>query len=247
MNKLVLLITLFLFENTLGQTFPHDAVPNRNVYENIYKIKYKNNTGTCVLVNYDSLSFFITAKHIFEDDSTKIKNGNSNVEFEIFQDSIWKKLNLELLIHEDPNIDLVALKLDKFIPTGLRPESDFIIGSEVYFLGYPLNLESSNSARINRGFPIALLRKGVLSGQITIKGKVYVLVDAKNNSGFSGGPVIYSPTNYFKDWVVIGIVSGRIPEEFKLDSNISFLNDAGFTFCTSIGYLSQIIEKKQNK
>ncbi|MYC29349.1 MAG: hypothetical protein F4X65_04560 [Chloroflexi bacterium] len=78
-----------------------------------------------------------------------------------------------------------------------------VLAQDVYFCGYPYGLTVEAGPDINQGFPIPLVKKGVLSGMSPNR----FLIDAINNPGFSGGPVVFAApqSNNFK---VAGVISG---------------------------------------
>jgi len=86
------------------------------------------------------------------------------------------------------------------------------LSQDVYFLGYPFGL-SIEGGKANNGFPIPFAKKGIIAAFTEDEGGVPILiVDAINNHGFSGGPVLVMDhsAHLLK---VVGVVSSYKVEE----------------------------------
>jgi hypothetical protein len=72
------------------------------------------------------------------------------------------------------------------------PEGDhfWFIGQDAYFLGFPFGLYTE-IGEINNHFPIPIVKKAIFSGKLGGVDSEVILLDGINNSGFSGGPVVY--------------------------------------------------------
>lgn len=82
---------------------------------------------------------------------------------------------------------------------------------------------SSSYEEKNTGlsYPVALLKRGIISGADNSDPESRIMfLDAINNPGFSGGPVLYwdAATKVSK---VIGVVSGRIPEKLIVPKGLN--------------------------
>ena len=75
----------------------------------------------------------------------------------------------------------------------------------VYFVGFPRGLFIENYV-VNDGFPIPLVKHGIIAALHTgVLGSPF-LVDGINNRGFSGGPVVRDDREMIP--TIIGVVSG---------------------------------------
>ena len=175
-----------------------------NVIQRTFRIKYKNRSGTCFIIDRGEYQYMITAKHIVEEIT------NSDI-VELYHEKEWKSLHVDLIGHGKGNIDLSVLtgdfsfSVDYDFPTSTDGLS---YGHDVYFLGFPSIVNIDTSAQvINNNFPFPIARKAVVCGM----DNDYILLDGRGNKGFSGGPVIFKPNN--KDlYSVAGVVSKGVDE-----------------------------------
>ena len=77
-----------------------------------------------------------------------------------------------------------SLKLE---PAALR---DMYLSQQVYFVGFPFGW-TTGGEDINQDFPLPLVKAGIVSAFPT--GGRPLILDAHNNKGFSGGPVVFVP------------------------------------------------------
>lgn len=82
-------------------------------------------------------------------------------------------------------------------------------GQDVYFVGFPYKMYISDDGSLN-GFPISFVKKGVLSAIENDNGAVTLFVDAINNEGFSGGPLIWTETFTTKDGFIVSKNTYRV-------------------------------------
>lgn len=77
-----------------------------------------------------------------------------------------------------------------------------MLAEDIYFLGFPFGM-SFDVGDLNAGFPMPLVKKGIVSGLHFEDG--LILLDGHNNPGFSGGPVVRRGTS--TEQTVVGLVS----------------------------------------
>ncbi len=184
-----------------------------NVISRTFHIKYGSGTGTCFTIDVDNKQYFVTAKHVIE----KLKDGDS---VELFYKNAWAKLNVKLIGHS-LNSDVSVFAIDFLIAGDPLPPTTkgIAYGQDLYFLGFPYGIKSEVGA-LNRDFPLPLVKKGILSAIFFDQPGKFLLIDGHNNPGFSGGPVVFKPSNT-GDFKVAGIISS-----YRYELENTFLNDS---------------------
>jgi len=172
-----------------------------NVYTRVFHLKFGNGTGTCFAIDYDKKQYLITAKHVIKD----LKDNDS---IELYHNGDWRKLNIRLIGHHK-TADVSVISINQILAEfKMEPSSNGITyGQDLYFLGFPYRLSDEANSQVNRNFPLALVKKGILSAILNDGYGNYLLLDGINNPGFSGGPVIFKEPNQ-SDFKVAGIISG---------------------------------------
>ena len=79
-----------------------------------------------------------------------------------------------------------------------------IYGQEVYFLGFPYGLEGDYPG-LNSGFPLPYIKRALVS-MLCGPGHTDMVLDAINNEGFSGGPVVFQESAEI--WKIAAVISG---------------------------------------
>jgi S1-C subfamily serine protease len=225
-----------------------------NIINRTYHISVNNDMGSSFTIEHKGQQYLISAKHVI--DSIKYKNGDFIV-IQIYHDGKWKSLACQAYIHENKEVDIVVLKtsqvkFNKFpIKIGMH---GLYLAQEVYFLGFPYGMFSEESdGEVNQKFPIPFVKKGIFSALITDNGVTSMYIDAHNNIGFSGGPVI----TVDKDNTVqiIGVNVSYLKhdniinyEEQDDDGNLydekfEYYENSGIMEAHAIGHAIEIIEK----
>lgn len=129
-------------------------------------------------------------------------------------------LEVSILRCKDP-IDIAVLVPPKLVSVTylLPPDSGgMAIGQDVYFVGFPY---ADYALTTNNGTEaIGFVRKGVFSAQETTNDYMRLYLDGRNNSGFSGGPVVFLPQGKPGHFKVGGVISGYrsdLTEVMKLE------------------------------
>ena len=194
----------------------------------IFKIETSGGQATGVMCHDEVGLFLITAKHV-------IKNTIVGDKIRLFVSELGQLVSVLDIEHgeDDADVSVVFLGKVNFSPPDEEPlpiaGSQILLGEELLFAGFPLGF-SSLSLGIEKK-PTPLLRKGILSGFImrsfngdrNSPSHPQLVIDAINNFGFSGGPIIRNQErNLFKPakLVVVGIVS-----EYLFDRSIG--SDSG--------------------
>jgi hypothetical protein len=200
------------------------------------------------MVDVDGRQYLITARHFVP---SSIPSGV----IEILHESRWLPLNFVQIPVEPPSIDIAVLAFSERLTVWQMPLSLGLVGSalseEVFFLGFPLRL-SMNSRTLNGGFPIPLVKHGIISYlPIDAPGDPF-LVDGNNTRGLSGGPVIR--IDNMKKPTVIGVVSAFLQDfeevwqgvpQIGVTSPIGVTKtNSGLLVAYSIDYAIEAIRKK---
>lgn len=176
-----------------------------NILQRTHRILFGNSTGTAFTIDFDSRQYLITAKHVVEG----IKQTNI---ISIQHENQWKEIPCEVVGFGENNFDIAVLSL----PLQISPNhplsfsnTDFFLGQDIYFLGYPYGLYGEVEPNLNSHFPIPLVKKGIISSFIFGKNNRldYLLLDGHNNPGFSGGPVFYKSVERNDVFGVAGVIS----------------------------------------
>lgn len=183
-----------------------------NVIHRTFRIHYKENIGTCFTITVDSEMYLITAQHIVEEIT-----GSDLIE--IYYDGEWKKIPVNLIGHTSKSVDISVLtgnlsfSSDHPLPASSAGMS---YGQDVYFLGFPnivnINEQSPRIRELNRNFPLPIVKSAVLSGFVD---KNHDWIDGYGNPGFSGGPVVFRPSDS-NSFHVAGVIVNYKPEIFPV-------------------------------
>jgi len=171
--------------------------------------------GTAFTIDWMGAEYLITAKHLLEPSS-------SNFELQIFHQKQWRNVQATVVGHGNGEVDISALRINgRLTPVEyvVTPTMGGIsLGQDVFFLGFPYKLWGDDRGLLS-GLPIPFVKKGVLSWLDA--GPPQVLhIDAINNEGFSGGPLVFFPPNKPTDARILGVVSKfRIEHEAVLDKD----------------------------
>lgn len=165
--------------------------------------------GTGFFVSYKNKNILVTAKHVIQDkdkkelanlgygfDHYKEDGSKHQVIYDI--DELHKKYDIEWYYHPNPDIDLavsiVELPNDYtplFDERSMIPYSEINIGSDIYYLGYPLGLISKDDLS-------PIVKKGIIARKVdlaTALPKVIfqdktILINSFFDEGNSGSPII---------------------------------------------------------
>jgi S1-C subfamily serine protease len=142
--------------------------------------------GTGFTLEVDGRQYLITAKHVIAslktpEDVIEIRKGDQ-----------WIPLTVKVLRCDDP-IDIAVLvpPSQLTVTFSLEPTlKDIRFGQDVYFAGFPYGMFTSGQ-NVNATFPIAFVKKAIMSASMNQNGATTIFLDGHNNPGFSGGPIVY--------------------------------------------------------
>jgi S1-C subfamily serine protease len=199
----------------------------KEVLEAVYQIVIGQGTGTAFEISINSEFYLITAAHCITDKNISIIHDNKVKNL----DYLWKK--------KHQHADIAVIKLKNKIHGSISLENSdgkaYSVSEKIFFLGFPYRL-SGSGAEINHGFDLPFIKAGIISAFNKNNENFYI--DAHNNPGFSGGPVIQIDKNNKPK--VIGIINGFIPE----NKPIGFEN-TGICIATQIRLAIEIIEESK--
>ena len=126
------------------------------------------------------------------------------------------------------------------------------LGQDLFFLGFPYGMFTPDKGLANQKFPIPFVKKGILSA-IQKENKVTVIyIDAHNNNGFSGGPIITIDSE--NQVQIIGVNTSYLKhdnvidyEEYDDDGNpyeeiFEYYENSGLMHAHGINHVLEIIE-----
>ena len=226
-----------------------------NVIQRTYRIEYRGRQGTCFTINEGNDRYLVTARHIVRGigmyDIVKIYHNNE-----------WKNLRVNLIGHGGGTIDLSVLtgdlsfSVDHPFPASMK---NLYYSQDVYFLGFPnvVNVDklAPSIQKLNSDYPFPVTRRAIVSWM----NDDYILLDGHGNAGFSGGPVVFKPSNSDL-YSVAGVVVKYEPEikpvyETELEANMNgggkkpvgyYRDNSGIITAYSINHALNLINQNPN-
>lgn len=200
-RSLGLCLTLALL--VVFQAAPLTGQVPSNVFRRVLMIKAGASIGTAFTIDVDGRQYLITAKHVVADlkdeDNVDIRKG-----------AAWQPTVFKVLRCPEP-IDIAVLipRAQLTVSFALDPDNKFFFGQDVYFVGFPYGL-ATDGKNVNGAFPLAFMKKGIISATQNEGDATLLFVDGHNNPGFSGGPIVYRNLNQSQPNVfhVAAVVSG---------------------------------------
>lgn len=200
--------------------------------------------GTCFTIDIGRRQYIVTAKHVVDSITDSV---------EILRDGTYKEIPISVIGHGNGDIDISVLTTNSQLsPTHPLPASSegIVLAQDVYFLGFPYGLANSieNIQTINRGFPVPLVKKGIVSAFYDENDTTKFLLDAHNNPGFSGGPVVFrrpedSYTGELKVAAVISSYRYALEPVYQNDvqTTLTYKYNTGIVFATGISHAVDLI------
>src|SRR5579863_8346550 len=174
-----------------------------NVYDRVLMVRIGTTYGTAFALDVDGRQYIITAKHVV---------AGLGVEGTLLIDKsdTWVPVPVKVFRCDDP-VDIAVLVPPTQLTVTYPLEATMRgvrYGQDMYFAGFPYGLHT-NAPALNGGYPVAFVKKAVMSGEISEGGASEILLEGYNNPGFSGGPLVYRDldrtASIFK---VAGVVKG---------------------------------------
>jgi len=169
-----------------------------NILQRTFHIRSDSGTGTCFTLDLDGRRYLVSARHV-------VGGIADNGVVEINHDGRWLPLDVQLVGHAEGNADISVLAPQVLFGAAhpiVASTAHLTLAEDVYFLGFPFGM-SFDMGDLNAHFPLPLVKKGIVSALHHEEG--LILLDAHNNPGFSGGPVVRRYTAM--EQIVIGVVT----------------------------------------
>ncbi len=240
------IVGLLILSSGYAASYPIGYVPTNVTFQRVYAVRIGNLQGSAFTIDVDNKQYLVTARHLFRDNST-----SQNIS--IFFDTAWANIQVKLVVPLVDSFDVAVLAP----PFQLSPTADLIttidkivIGQEMFFLGFPSMLRSIDKGLVNRGYPLAFVKKAVLSAiGLGRFGNKMLYLDGHNNPGFSGGPVVFWNQGYNKQCIA-GVISGFRGERLLKPDNTrtlvptdSLFGNSGIILATPIDVALDMITR----
>ena len=201
-----------------------------NIIHRVLFIKFGNSTASAFTIEYEGKQYLVSAQHVFDACATPVTS------IEVYIDDGWRMLDVTPIALSSTGADIAVFGIPNQITPALpTPASSkgAVFGQDAYFLGFPFQLNwGKKDFNYLKPFPIA--KKGVFA---SLPGKQFFL-DAINNQGFSGGPVVFKPqgTNTFS---IAGVISAYRTREVDVlhqgaATGLKIKENTGLTVCYDI-------------
>lgn len=195
-----------------------------------------------VVTTMDDDQYLVTARHLF-------KQGCDEWRLSVSKDKKWLELELDLVGVGRGDVDIIVFKC----PTALRSSEfklelgvgGYSLGQDMFFLGFPYKLAGDVGDFLD-GLPCAYVKRGVFS-MFDASGGHVLYLDAMNNEGFSGGPLLFAPSPLAS--VQAPLTPGQAPQlrvagvvsRFRVEHEIVYDrdgNDTGMTVQYNTGIMA---------
>ena len=218
-----------------------------NVYYRIFFIK-ANDYGTAFALDHKGKQYLITAKHLVDPYQQQT--------IKVFFGKEWISLPLELIGACRDETDIAVFKANQLLcpkDFSLEPSTKgIVVGQDVFFVGFPYKMWTDVGPLMG-GKPCPFVKKGTLSTALVESNGVRRLyIDALNNPGFSGGPIVFTPGEVRDPYKVAGVVSKFKTESEKVlthedtDTGMRVAYNTGFLIGYDISEAIRIIENNPN-
>jgi Trypsin-like peptidase domain len=194
------LLGMLLLLAPIGQT---QAQVTTNVLLRVLIIQVGTTFGSSFTIDVDGRQYLITAKHL-------VAGLQSEDTVQIRKNDAWIPVKVKVFRCDDP-IDIAVLvpPAQMTVTFPLEPVMQGIrLGQDMFFIGFPYGLFTSGQS-LSLGYPIAFIKKAIMSASTYVNGVATLFLDGHNNPGFSGGPIVYRDLDRTEFvYKVAGVVSG---------------------------------------
>ena len=199
---------MFLLSTMVLLVRDADAQVTNNVLLRVLLIQTPSGKGTAFSMDIDGRQYLITAKHMVAG-----WTGEHTISFR--EKGAWSDIEVGVYPCADP-VDIAVLVPPRVLTVAfpLEPQDDhpIIVSQDVYFVGFPYGSSLEDNSPLFGSRPMPLAKRGVLA---TAPSGSAIRVDALNNPGFSGSPIVFqdiyehgsNPVFY-----VLDVVQGYTPE-----------------------------------
>ncbi len=250
MRILLCIVVLTIGSRAVAQKAVFDTLVPPNVVSRILWLSFAGGDGTGFILDYKNRQYVVTANHLME-----AAGGQATVS--IFENDRWQGYDATVLHGPNQCIDVAVLVFPNhhFItagPVSTMSDDQFFFGEEAYFLGFPYGLSTSFK---DRQWAAPVYKHGYISAKVLcskfpeLKGAApderLILMDAMNNRGFSGGPVVAPDLNLGDHpQKIVGIVKAYKEAEFK-EGEVA--GNSGISLVVPINRALELIEQYAEK
>jgi S1-C subfamily serine protease len=172
-----------------------------NVFDRVFFVRGAQ-YGTAFTVDVDDRQYLVSAAHV-------VGAGQDAQAIKIFIRGQWVNVPVAVVGSGRGEIDITVLSPKIRLSTAHPLPADtagLVLGQDVFFVGYPYKMWS-DGGEVMHGRPLPFIKKGTLSAAFDANDSVKRLyVDAINNEGFSGGPIVFTQSGKLA-YQVVGVVS----------------------------------------
>lgn len=212
-----------------------------NVYDRVFFV-HGESYGTAFSLDVDGRQYLISARHVV--------GGNDCAAVKVYLNKQWVELATTVVGVGRGEIDITVLAPSKRLSEDieLKPSLALVLGQDVYFAGFPMKMHA-NAGELMYGRPMPFVKKGTLSAGWDPDDSVKRLyVDAINNEGFSGGPLVFHEHTSGQLKVAAIVSKFKTEEEPVLDihgeeTGMTVKYNTGFLIAYSIKHALDLIAK----
>ncbi|WP_043620279.1 serine protease [Ensifer sp. ZNC0028] len=214
--------------------------PTKEIIERVLMIR-SGQVGAAFLVDVGRRQYLVTAAHVVGADYSGL--------IEVKMDEQWVKYPAVLLAI-DRKHDTAILTLPDAHKRGPVELGDagIIFGQFVFFLGFPF-MDYSIMPVVNEGrMPMPYVKWGAIA-RMPDPNTQFLALDATNNVGFSGGPVVFNLGNGRQSicGMTVAIKGELIPVRDKEDNVVGYSeHNAGISLAVSSVVILRLIESNPN-
>ncbi|WP_082547577.1 serine protease [Rhodanobacter sp. Soil772] len=211
-----------------------------NILQRTFRLLHRDATGTGFTFEVNRRQYLATARHVVEGLQTDSSIGVSC-------NGTWQQVVIGSVWLSPTGADVALLSLRQQLSpihgvAMLGDGATFSLSQQAYFLGFPYGLQTE-VGQLNNGYPIPFVKSGIVSSfSLPSGGSQVVYLDAINNPGFSGGPIVTISPN--GEVVIVAVVSAYRYNEDKIllngqDTGLTYRANTGLVIGYSVNELWQ--------
>lgn len=218
----------------------------RDILEATYRIYVDGGYGTAFCVNKNGRFYFVTAKHMFEKFDGIGEGGCiGNVTIVNRIDGQFMFLNAVHVCFAKDGFDIAVFEVPgadelRWINYAVLTDAGITLGEDVLLVGFPFVFGGGYkvpNSDMSSPFYLPIIKAGIVSVFENECTKTF-LVDAHNNGGFSGGPIVMKCGS--NGSIVCGVISGFLNDRYK--NQPEGVVNSGFTIVSPIKYATALID-----
>ena len=222
------------------------------VFLRTFHISWGKGTGTAFAIDWDGKQYLVTARHV-------VKGIKSGDKIAVSWKQKWHYIVVNVVGIGEDAIYVTVLACPQLLAApNLKLTASLGglgYGQKVRFLGFPFGWDSIAKG-LSSGFPLPFVKAGIVSA-ITFDPHKSIYIDGHANRGFSGGPVVFVPTNGPQNkYQVAGVVSyyptpllepirnkdGKVIVDSHGKPTAFFAENPGLVVAHDVGYSTELID-----